>query len=35
MFEIDAKVRSEEDFFVQLKMLQASVKRRLGDREKK
>lgn len=35
MFEIESKVKNEDDFFIQLKVLQASIKRRLGDKEKK
>lgn len=30
MFEIDAKVKNDDDFMIQLKMLQASIKRKLG-----
>lgn len=30
MFEIDAKVKNDDDFMVQLKMLQASIKRKLN-----
>jgi hypothetical protein len=35
MFEIESKVKTEDEFFIQLKVLQASIKRRLGDNEKK